>query len=52
MAVEQGMPLTRELEHFIQCIETRAEPRTDGREAIMVLKVLTAGTVKHDKRRR
>lgn len=50
--VEQGMPLTRELEHFIQCIETRAEPRTDGREAIMVLKVLTAGTVKHDKRRR
>lgn len=52
VAVEQGMPLTRELEHFIQCIETRAEPRTDGREAIMVLKVLTAGTVKHDKRRR
>ena len=50
--VEQGMPLTRELEHFIQCIETRAEPRTDGNEAIMVLKVLTAGTVKHDKRRR
>ena len=50
--VEQGMPLTRELEHFIHCIETRAEPRTDGREAIMVLKVLTAGTVKHDKRRR
>ena len=50
--VEQGMPLTRELEHFIQCIETRAQPRTDGNEAIMVLKVLTAGTVKHDKRRR
>lgn len=50
--VEQGMPLTRELEHFIQCIGTRAEPRTDGNEAIMVLKVLTAGTVKHDKRRR
>ena len=50
--VEQGMPLTRELEHFIHCIETRTEPRTDGREAIMVLKVLTAGTVKHDKRRR
>ncbi|MHA6686510.1 Gfo/Idh/MocA family protein [Mesorhizobium sp. A556] len=52
VAVEQGMPLTRELEHFIQCIETRAEPRTDGAEAITVLKILTAGTVKHDKRRR
>jgi predicted dehydrogenase len=52
VTVEQGMPLTRELEHFIQCIETRAEPRTDGAEAITVLKILTAGTVKHDKRRR
>ncbi|KQZ87033.1 oxidoreductase [Mesorhizobium sp. Root157] len=45
--VGQGMPLTRELEHFIQCIETRAEPRTDGEEAIRVLRVLTAGTVTH-----
>ena len=24
--VGEGMPLTRELEHFLQCIETRAEP--------------------------
>ena len=45
--VEQGMPLTRELEHFIQCIQTRAEPRTDGEEAIRVLQVLTAGTIRH-----
>lgn len=45
--VGQGMPLTRELEHFIQCIETRDEPRTDGEEAIRVLRVLTAGTVTH-----
>ncbi|RUV60890.1 Gfo/Idh/MocA family oxidoreductase, partial [Mesorhizobium sp. M5C.F.Ca.IN.020.14.1.1] len=26
VAVGEGMPLTRELEHFLQCIETRAEP--------------------------
>ena len=39
--------LTRELEHFITCIETRAEPRTDGEEAIRVLRILTAGTVSH-----
>jgi predicted dehydrogenase len=42
------MPLTRELQHFIQCIETRARPRTDGEEAIRVLQILTAGTVTHD----
>ena len=47
VAVGQGMPLTRELEHFIQCIETRAEPRTSGEEAIRVLRILTAGTVTH-----
>lgn len=45
--VEQGMPLTRELEHFLSCIETREEPRTDGEEAITVLRILTAGTVNH-----
>ncbi|MBN9217204.1 MAG: Gfo/Idh/MocA family oxidoreductase [Mesorhizobium sp.] len=49
VAVAQGMPLTRELEHFIQCIETRAEPRTSGEEAIRVLRILTAGTVAHTK---
>ncbi|CAN7372585.1 Gfo/Idh/MocA family protein [Mesorhizobium sp. LjRoot246] len=49
VAVAQGMPLTRELEHFIQCIETRAEPRTSGEEAVRVLRILTAGTVTHTK---
>ncbi len=47
VAVGEGMPLTREPEHFIQCIETRAEPRTSGEEAIRVLRILTAGTVAH-----
>ncbi|EKF17463.1 oxidoreductase-like protein [Nitratireductor pacificus pht-3B] len=45
--VEEGMPLTRELEHFIECIETRAAPRTSGEEAIEVLRILTAGSVTH-----
>ena len=48
VAIRQGMPLTRELEHFIHCIETRDEPRTGGGEAISVLRIVTAGTVKHD----
>jgi predicted dehydrogenase len=46
--VAQGMPLTRELQHFMACLETRAEPRTSGEEAIAVLRILTAGTVVHD----
>lgn len=46
--VADGMPLTRELQHFIHCVETREEPRTGGAEAITVLKILTAGTVTHD----
>lgn len=45
--VEEGMPLTRELQHFIDCIETRKEPRTTGEEAIEVLRILTAGSVTH-----
>jgi predicted dehydrogenase len=46
--VEEGMPLTRELQHFLSCIETREAPRTGGEEAVRVLKILTAGTVTHD----
>jgi predicted dehydrogenase len=45
--VEEGMPLTRELEHFLSCIRTRSAPRTDGEEAITTLRILTAGTVTH-----
>ncbi|OXT00648.1 oxidoreductase [Notoacmeibacter marinus] len=49
LPVEAGMPLTRELEHFIDCVRTRNAPRADGHEAIDVLKILTAGTVSHDR---
>jgi predicted dehydrogenase len=45
--VEQGMPLTCELEHFLHCIQTRSSPKTSGEEAITVLRILTAGTVVH-----
>lgn len=48
VSVVQGMPLTAECQHFIDCIKTRAEPRTGGEEAIRVLEILTAGTVLHD----
>lgn len=47
--VQEAMPLTRELQHFVHCIETRSEPRTNGDEAIEVLRILTAGSVAHDR---
>ncbi len=47
LPVASGMPLTRELEHFIDCVRMRAEPRTSGEEAVGVLRILTAGTVTH-----
>jgi predicted dehydrogenase len=47
--VEEGMPLTRELQHFLHCIETRENPRTDGQEAINVLRILTEGSVIHSR---
>jgi len=45
--VADGMPLTRELEHFMTCMRTREEPRTSGEEAIAVLSILTAGSIGH-----
>ncbi len=40
--VENAEPLRLELEHFLECIERRARPHTDGREALRVLSVLEA----------
>ncbi len=48
--VAEGMPLTRECQHFIDCIEGRATPRTTGEEAVDILRILTAGTVLHGER--
>lgn len=46
--VPQGEPLKLELEHFIQCVETRKPPRTDGQEALQVLKTLVAAQTSLD----
>jgi predicted dehydrogenase len=36
----EGKPLTRELEHFLECLATRKTPITDGRNGLEVIKVL------------
>ncbi len=37
---EPGLPLDRELRHFLHCIETRAEPRTGAAEAVETVRLL------------
>ncbi|MGB8817283.1 MAG: Gfo/Idh/MocA family oxidoreductase, partial [Rhizobiaceae bacterium] len=37
--IHEGLPLTAEDQHFIECVRTRAEPRTGGEEAIRVLEI-------------
>lgn len=38
--IDEKQPLKEELQHFIDCIEKNQQPRTDGKEALAVLKVL------------
>ncbi|HEU4685235.1 MAG TPA: Gfo/Idh/MocA family oxidoreductase [Nitrospira sp.] len=38
--IEAGEPLRSECQHFLDCIKTRARPRTDGEEGLRVLSVL------------
>jgi predicted dehydrogenase/serine acetyltransferase len=40
VAVEQAEPLVLEARHFLECVETRRTPVTDGDEAVRVLEVL------------
>jgi predicted dehydrogenase len=47
VSVPEGLPLTRELSHFIDCIRTGQTPRTSAEEGLAVIKILTAGTVRH-----
>jgi UDP-2-acetamido-3-amino-2,3-dideoxy-glucuronate N-acetyltransferase len=42
MQVEQLEPLREECAHFIECCDSRQQPRTDGVEGLQVLKVLRA----------
>ncbi|RCL00769.1 MAG: Oxidoreductase family protein [Candidatus Tokpelaia sp. JSC188] len=48
ISVKESLPLTRELEYFLHCIRTREEPRTNGEEAIAVLRILTADSMNHN----
>lgn len=47
--VSEDLPLTRELRHFLHCIETRQSPRTNGGDAIAILRILTAAGVNYDR---
>jgi UDP-2-acetamido-3-amino-2,3-dideoxy-glucuronate N-acetyltransferase len=40
VAFDSGEPLNRECRHFLESIDTRSTPRTDGREGLRVLEVL------------
>jgi predicted dehydrogenase len=39
-----GAPLTREMEHFMECIKNRRNPISDGRSGVTVIKVLEEAT--------
>ena len=39
---EMKEPLKEECKHFIECIESRRKPKTDGREGLRVLEILQA----------
>ncbi len=47
-AISEALPLTRECEHFIDCIVNGTEPRTPAAEGLAVIRILSAGTVTHD----
>lgn len=40
--VDKGEPLRAECQHFLECVESREVPRTDGEEGLRVLRVLNA----------
>jgi predicted dehydrogenase len=41
-SIKMTEPLRAEAEHFIQCIESRKEPKTGGRDGLKVVKILMA----------
>lgn len=46
--IPDGMPLTRECAHFIECIQTGCAPRTPVADGLSVIEILSEGTVRHD----
>jgi len=39
---EKAEPLKEELKHFIDCVKSRTQPKTDGNEGLKVLRILEA----------
>ncbi len=48
VAIADGMPLTQECAHFLECIRTGARPRTPVSDGLAVIEILSEGTVRHD----
>lgn len=48
VAIEDGMPLTRECAHFLECIQSGSAPRTPVADGLSVIEILSEGTVRHD----
>ena len=46
--VEKAEPLKSEVQHFIDCITNRQQPKTDGREGVRVLQDSRAGGKRPD----
>jgi UDP-2-acetamido-3-amino-2,3-dideoxy-glucuronate N-acetyltransferase len=49
--IKMEEPLKLECEHFIECIKSRKDPRSDGRDGLRVLKVLRAAQESLEKRK-
>ncbi|OCW59263.1 Gfo/Idh/MocA family protein [Hoeflea olei] len=43
-----GLPLSRECAHFLECIAHGATPRTPVADGLAVIEILSQGTVRHD----
>lgn len=48
VALPDGMPLTRECAHFLECIRTGTRTRTPVSDGLAVIEILSEGTVRHD----
>lgn len=46
---KMGEPLKEECQHFLDCLRTREQPRTDGRKGLCVLEVLSAAQTSLEK---
>ena len=46
--IADGMPLTRECAHFLDCIRGGRAPRTPVADGLSVIEILSEGSVRHD----